>query len=477
MNNRILLLKPPSPTLVNGKISKLPLELMSLASALNSESFYRLLEKKYGSIDRRINDYQIAIEDLSSLQLVDHQKIDSLGCFDLVGITSTTSQINQAINICSVIKEKNPNTKFVIGGPHSSLVKKQLLKYNLFDAINIGEGIESFPLMVNDILNDVPFHRANNIIYNGRINFSKSPKPLISMNNYPLPSNSSKLIDLDKYDTSGFLAHNGMLNTPIALIQTSIGCNHNCSFCSIPQIYNYRRLISLERIYEEFIHYYKIGIKLFHIVDDTFSDPFDRPLELSNLLKNTFKQGMIEWVFNIRADNQINRYLDSFKGNKFSKLVWYFNQLSKSGCKGISIGVETGDELLLNTLNKKIRLSCVSLLTDAAKESGLGVKWYLMVGLPGQNWDSIFKTVNFLNKSLPTGLAVSFFIPHIGTKFFTDKRVRFESIDYDGFISCPEPKDRYQKELKSITNTDVMSHEEITKSRNLLIDTFLENKK
>ncbi|CCK80752.1 B12-binding domain-containing radical SAM protein [Desulfobacula toluolica] len=473
---RILLLKPPSPTLVNGKISKLPLELMSLASALSSKPFYNLLVEKYGSIDKKASEYQIVIEDLSSLKSLSQKNISSLECFDLVGITSTTSQINQAVNICSILKEKNPNAKFVIGGPHASLAKEQLLVYNLFDVINVGEGIESFPLIASDILNDAPFYRAENIIYDGHRNYKDTSKSLVSINNYPLSSNSITLLDLSLYDTSGFIAHDGIIKTPIALIQTSIGCNHNCSFCSIPQIYNYRKFVCLERICEEFIQYFKNGIRLFHIVDDTFSDPFGRPLELSTLLNNTFRQGMIEWVFNIRADDLVNRYLDNLSGNNFKNLVWYFNQLSKSGCRGISIGVETGDSSLLKRINKRTSLSCVSLLTDAAKEAGLGVKWYLMVGLPGQNWNSIFKTADFITKNVPTGMAVSFFIPHIGTEFFSDKRIKFESNNFNDFLSCPEPKDRYQKTLKSIISTDVMNNEEITKARNFLIDTFLENK-
>lgn len=96
-----------------------------------------------------------------------------------------------------------------------------------------------------------------------------------------------------------------------------------------------------------------------------------------------------------------------------------------------------------------------------------------MVGLLEQNWASIDKTLELIRKGSPTNLAVSIFVPHPGTKFYDDPRVRILKRHFTDRISCTEPPERYKLDLEAPIETDTMKQYDITKARDVIISEFL----
>jgi len=112
----VTLINPDSPFLIDPKVFP-PLGILYLASVLEKESIETNVIDLAG-----IKDWKKEIE-----------KIDS----EIVGITCTTPQFPQAEEIRKSIKEINPSTKVVIGGPHPTVDHASCSK---FDHIIIGEG-------------------------------------------------------------------------------------------------------------------------------------------------------------------------------------------------------------------------------------------------------------------------------------------------------------------------------------------------
>ncbi len=102
-----------------------------------------------------------------------------------------------------------------------------------------------------------------------------------------------------------------------------------------------------------------------------------------------------------------------------------------------------------------------------AKEIGLPVKAYIMVGNPGETWDSIEKTVQFMNETNPEYYTVCNFIPLPGCNFYHNAekyKIKFITKNWDEFFVLGR-----QNEGGSTHETEFMTAEDIKKAREYLL--------
>ena len=95
------------------------------------------------------------------------------------------------------------------------------------------------------------------------------------------------------------------------------------------------------------------------------------------------------------------------------------------GLKFIQIGVETGDQELLDFTGKKMSLDEVKRVRDWCELLKINTTFYMLVGLPKQDWRSILRSAVFLRDNLPYNqmtkhIPVSTAIPYPGTKIAED---------------------------------------------------------
>jgi radical SAM superfamily enzyme YgiQ (UPF0313 family) len=74
----------------------------------------------------------------------------------------------------------------------------------------------------------------------------------------------------------------------------------------------------------------------------------------------------------------------------------YCRKLSLSGCKMLCLGLESGDQNVLNKLRKGIRLDIVSQVLSNLKEAGILSYVYIMFGTPAEDRDAAFRTRDFI---------------------------------------------------------------------------------
>lgn len=74
----------------------------------------------------------------------------------------------------------------------------------------------------------------------------------------------------------------------------------------------------------------------------------------------------------------------------------YCRKLSNSHCTMLCLGLESGDQTVLNKLKKGIRLDIVSQVLKNLKEVGILTFVYIMFGTPAENKNSAIKTKDFL---------------------------------------------------------------------------------
>jgi hypothetical protein len=139
--------------------------------------------------------------------------------------------------------------------------------------------------------------------------------------------------------------------------------------------------------------------------------------------------------------------------------------MEKSGCHYINLGVESGDQGLIDSVIKKhLRLDEILKKTLLIKKHGINVKHYYMVGLPDQDWASVKKTALFILKQpYVDSINISYAIPYPGSDLYYDSRV---TMIFNSYRHGPESN---LASMPCPTRSNVMDTSDIELARDILI--------
>jgi len=133
----------------------------------------------------------------------------------------------------------------------------------------------------------------------------------------------------------------------------------------------------------------------------------------------------------------------SLNGIRADKVDFDFLKLAKrSGCWQVGFGIETGDQDILDRINKKLTLSQVENAVSLANKAGINTFGFFIFGLPGETEASMEKTIEFA-KSLPLDIAkFDICIPYPGTPYYKELMAenRIKSFDWSRYV-CHQTKD------------------------------------
>jgi len=97
-----------------------------------------------------VPDHKVEILDLRNYNYSQGYFEKKIQKFDLLGVTASTSMINEALQLCKIAKDHDVKT--IIGGYHPSLVPETAL-YPQVDLTVKGEGEITFPEVINILEN------------------------------------------------------------------------------------------------------------------------------------------------------------------------------------------------------------------------------------------------------------------------------------------------------------------------------------
>jgi radical SAM superfamily enzyme YgiQ (UPF0313 family) len=102
--------------------------------------------------------------------------------------------------------------------------------------------------------------------------------------------------------------------------------------------------------------------------------------------------------------------------------------MAEAGCSKVHYGIETGDPEVMVRVDKEATLEEVTNAVTWCHEAGVMAKGYFMIGLPGDNEETVRKTID-LACSLPLADAMfSLTTPFPGTALWNDIKDRFQGI-------------------------------------------------
>ena len=175
---------------------------------------------------------------------------------------------------------------------------------------------------------------------------------------------------------------------PLVVIVTGRGCPFHCTYCVLPQTmqgHKYRKR-SIESIVQEFLFIRDNfpGVREIMIEDDTLTADRKRCRELAEALIATGGHD-IPWSANSRADVDYDTMV----------------LMRKAGCRLFCVGYESGEQAILDNIQKSITLEKIAAFTSDARRAGIMVHGCFMVGNRGETRDTLAKTLRFAKELNP----------------------------------------------------------------------------
>lgn len=300
--------------------------------------------------------------------------------YDVIAISTTLIFTTNFIRrLVEHIKQIQKNSVIVVGG-QLLFDNKELLDVSLIDYFVFGDGEDAFPILIKEIIKGnkephikgVIYRQANTII--GDNTFK-----LIDINNQRIKIWDKFLSNLES-GKKEYISKNTVF--PL-LIETTRGCPYKCTFCNYGIYGSKVRYKSAVNIYSEIDELYRLGVRKIGFWDSTFTYPNSRLIELMDLLQKANYQDL---EFSGFATIQ-----DLNKG--------IISRLSSLGFRELFIGIESGNDHLLNAMNKKIkREEIISLFNSVYNIKSIDFICSFIVGFPGENDDSIEDTIDLIKK-------------------------------------------------------------------------------
>ncbi|MBV7337413.1 PhpK family radical SAM P-methyltransferase [Chloroflexi bacterium TSY] len=301
-----------------------------------------------------------------------------------VAITTTYYVENSPIsNIVNFVRQQSPQTKIIVGGPHIyNLCGKAGTRTLDYIFSEIGADIyiydsqgESTLAQVLDALRQPEEQELSNIpnlIYTlDQKQFHRTDRDL---ENNDMDENS---VDWRRIDSRFF--------APTAPLRTARSCSFSCAFCNYPFLAGPLSLKSLDMIEAQLRMFQAAQVKNVTFIDDTFNVPLPRFKNICRLMiKNKFDFNWFSFFRCANADDEA------------------FDLMQESGCKGVFLGIESGDQTILNNMNKFATIEKYKEGIRKLNERGIVTFVGLIAGFPGETSETIQNSMNFIRETKPT---------------------------------------------------------------------------
>jgi len=320
---------------------------------------------------------------------------------DIVAITAPTPAFAQILEVCRIIKEISPRIVTVLGGPHPTALPKETTAEKNIDISVVFEGEVTFTEVVNALDKKLPLIYIQGIVFKdeqGTVIQTAPRPPIQDLDSLPFPARD--LFPLHLYFPP---PTKRMSDKKAGNMITSRGCCYQCTYCMASFMWQRKvRLRSIKNVVDEIEECLdKYGIGEFNFHDELFTISKQRTVEFcQEIIRRNLD---IAWVCMVRVD-----YVDK------DTLDW----MKKSGCKKLMFGFESGSQMILDLMKKRVALEKAEEAVKLVKKSGIQSAGNFMIGNIGETEHTIKETIA-LAKKLNTD-TMAFFVasPYPGTEFY-----------------------------------------------------------
>ncbi len=281
---------------------------------------------------------------------------------DLYGISFTSLTSPLAYMTIDKVKAKYPSLPVICGGAHPTAIPEGVLSKSKADVCVIGEGETAMLELVKHFRdgNGIP-EGVKGIAYRKNGEIVRTPKRSLipSLDTIPFPA--WELIDFNKYH--GLKVR---MNKPPAAVVFTRGCPYNCCYCSNPVWKNttpWVRKRSPSNIASEIGYLYNRGVREVFVASDEFNIGLKWNLEVC---KGIEKLRLKDLTFqcNLTANKVTDELAEALKS---------------INCWMVRFGFESGNQRVLDGIEKKITLEQIIDSCTMLKKHNIKVYGYFML--------------------------------------------------------------------------------------------------
>ncbi len=272
---------------------------------------------------------------------------------------------------------RNSNAPIILGGAGFNIHPSGCLRFLDADYGIYGEGEEALPLLLEAITHGKIEEVAGAV-------WKKDGQFMV---NSPQYLSDDKLISprYTDFDVSAYHEAKGDMPGCVT-IQTKRGCHMKCIYCSTPLLEGKKcRSRHLRQVVNEMALLNKENqIQRFYIVDNVFNFPLS---QAKKLCREIIAQNLkISWQAILNP-----AFIDEE----------LFALMGEAGCRFISLGNESGHELILKNLRKGFTLDNVRKAAKLARVNRIRYGCFLLLGGPGETRETVMQSVKFAEELSP----------------------------------------------------------------------------
>ncbi len=270
--------------------------------------------------------------------------------------------VREAVAVCRSLSK----APIVLGGAGYSIFPESSLEYLGADMGIQGEGEKAFIELLKRIeegreFSGVPGLYVSGAGPRGERAFEKD------LDEFPLPDTRS--LSAARYSDHEFWLP----------VQTRRGCPMNCSYCSTATIEGcLLRKRSPEAVIQWLRDCTRAGFSRFYFVDNTFNLP---PSYAKNLCSKILEADLdIAWrciLYPAKVDEEL------------------IGLMANAGCAEVSLGFESGHEMILHGMNKHFKLEDVRHTSELLAKYGIRRMGFLLLGGPGETEETALESLAF----------------------------------------------------------------------------------
>lgn len=382
---RVLLIYPPSPVINREDRCQQPTkELLVIPPLPPTDLMYLAAIAEQCGYEAMIRDYSQGGN--FEVDLKEFQP-------DFLVANIATPTFQSDMMAIKLAKDINPSICTIVkGAPFLTYNTNTIYENPFIDYVIIGEA----EFTLKEILEGVPNNEILGSCYRENFQPIKNEKRPFIENLDELPFPARHLVDNSIYRRPD----NGKVQ---AVVKVARGCPFHCFFCLATPVSGAKvRKRSPENIVAELKECVeKYNIRNFLFWSDIFN--LDREWTLE-LCKKIIESGLkITWSSNTRADTM---------DDEMAKMMY------KSGCRLVSIGVESGSQKMLDKIGKKITLDNIRNTVRILKKNKIKIYNYFVIGLPWETEETVEETIKFAIELDSNFISFYTATPLPGTKYF-----------------------------------------------------------
>ena len=272
--------------------------------------------------------------------------------------------VKQVVAAC----RQNSDARIVLGGAGYSMFPEHVLAYLGADMGIQGEGEHAFVTLLDKIergkdLSAIPG------LHHAALGIANLPDISTELDRFPFP-------EPDRHLASMTPASDEIIWLPF---QTRRGCPLNCSYCSTALIEGERtRMRSTRSVIDALSQYASAGFDHFYFVDSTFNLPRGYAIDLCDRM--------------IEAGLGVSWRCILYPGKVKEELV---EKMARSDCVEVSLGMESGSDIILKKMNKQFRTEDVRHASELLEKYGIRWMGFLLLGGPGETRQTVMESLRF----------------------------------------------------------------------------------